>query len=246
MSYEAFRQSWGPSWLKNSGGQRWQASHGAFADVLVARWKAAVKAGFPDYAPADAMPYLQSEIGIPRAPGDSDSDYAAKLLRAWELWPFAGTPLGLLLAFEAAGYDPTQYVIVQQEYRAYGLDSNTALPPYERLIIYSLIGDRWTFDWDFTLWSRFGVLFPDSANLPAGWLAGAASPPTAITTPDKDEVNAMITMVRKWKRAAATFEWIRVCTGGAIWGWPVTLEWGAPGLFWGGATVLEWGPNLYP
>jgi hypothetical protein len=111
------------------------------------------------------------------------------------VWPFAGTPLGLLLALEAAGYEAGQVIIVQQEAHAFGLNTDTTLAPELRLVKYNLMGGRWTFGGDTTLWNRFGVLFPDHANLPTGWAAGATSPPTSLTTPSIDEVNGMIRLI---------------------------------------------------
>lgn len=244
MSYEEYRKSWGPSWLKNTTGQAWQGAHGRFNDALVARWKEAVKASFPMECPSDALPYLGSEIGIPRSPADSDDDYREKLRRAWEVWPFAGTPLGMLLAFEAAGYPAGQVVLVQQEAHGFGLDADTSLEPDQRLVTYDLAGGRWTFGGGYTLWNRFGIIFPDSTNLPGGWAAGAADPPTALTTPTKDTVNGLIRLVNKWRRSAALFQWIKVVTSGNVWGWPPDLAWGAPGLVWGG-TVVTFGPGEY-
>lgn len=244
MSFETYRKSWGPSWLKNTAGQDWQGAHGRFNDALVAQWREAVKASFPTEAPADALPYLGSEIGIPRSPADTDATYAIKLRRAWEMWPFAGTPLGLLLAFEAAGYSAGQVVLVQQEAHGFMLNGDTTLDPGDRLVTYNLLSGRWIFGGGTILWNRFGVLFPEYSNLPTGWAAGAASPPTTVTTPTLNEVNGLIRLVNKWRRSASLFQWIRVCTSGRLWGWPTTLDWADVGLVWGG-TMIEWGPGEY-
>lgn len=243
MSYEAFRKSWGPTMLKGPVGQAWQGAHGRFNDALVSLWKAGVTAGFPDECPADALPLLGAEIGIPRSPADTDDTYRAKLRRAWELWPFAGTPLGLLLALEAAGYAAGQVVIVQQEAHAFGLDTDTTKAPGERLVKYALIGGRWTFTSSAVLWNRFAVLFPDSTNLPTGW-ASAAEPPTTLTTPSLDEVNGLIRLINKWKRSAAIFMGIEIAVDGRIWGWPVTQEWGDVGATWGWH-MIKFGPSEY-
>jgi len=242
-TFETWRKSWGPSLLKGENGQAWQAAHGQLNDELVYRWKLAVASAFPMEAPADALPYLGAEVGIPRSPADSDDTYRAKLRRAWEVWPFAGTPLGMLLAFEAAGYDAGQVVLVQQQAHGFSLNTNTALAPGARLVKYDLAGGRWDFDGTWTLWNRFGVLFPDSSNLPTGWAAGAVSPPTTISTPTLGEVNGIIQLIGKWKRAATLPQWIRVCTSGGMWGWPPDQAWGDPGLVWGG-TVVQWSATV--
>jgi hypothetical protein len=239
--FERYRQSWGPSWMKDPGGLAWSAAHGQFNDELVLRWKQAVAASFPMDCPADALPYLGSEIGIPRSPADSDDDYRVKLRRAWELWPFAGTPLGMLLAFESAGYPAGQVVLVQQQAHGFSLNADTSLAPGSRLVKYDLAGGRWDFDGTFTLWNRFGVLFPYPDNLPTGWDM-ATAPPTTITTPTIDTVNGLIRLVNKWKRAATHFMWIKVLNEGAMWGWPPDQVWG--GFNWGG-TVTTFGPGEY-
>jgi len=242
MSYESFRKSWGPSWLQQPGGQDWQAAHGRFADKLVSQVKSAVLSQFPGLCPSDALPYLGNEIGIPRSPAGTDESYGEKLQRAWEVWPFAGTPLGILLAFEAAGYPAGQVVVVQQESHGFGLNADTSLAPEERLVIYGLISDRWTFTDSSTLWNRFGVLFHDPNNLPSGW-ASAVSPPTTSSTPTLDTVNGLIRLVNKWKRAASIFQWIKVVTvDDGVWGWPLDDEWGDG--TWGGG-VVTFGPSEY-
>lgn len=243
MSYESFRQSWGPTWLKSAGGQVWQGAHGRFADKLVAQAKAAVLAQFPEVCPSDALPYLGSEIGIPRSPADTDASYGEKLRRAWDVWPFAGTPLGLLLAFEAAGYPAGQVIVVQQEANAFGLNTNTSLDSDQRLIVYDLPAGWWTFGGGRTMWNRFAVIFPDPNNLPTGWAAGAAAPPTGSTSPTLGEVNGMIRLVQKWKRAGSIFMGITICTQGQLVGWPLRNV-NDGGTVGPGSAVLL-GPNLY-
>lgn len=244
MSFETWRKQWGPTWLRGPNGTEWQAAHGRLADALALRMKQGVKAAFPEECPADALPYLGSEIGIPRSPADTDSTYGEKLRRAWDVWPFAGTPLGMLLAFEAAGYPAGQVVLVQQQAHGFSLDTDTTLAPDQRLVQYNLAGGSWDFDGTTTQWNRFGVLFPDPGNLPTGWTS-ATSPPTSLTTPTIYEINGLIRLVNKWRRSAAKFKGIRVVTSGHVWGWPVDMKWGDPGLVWGG-TVVQFGPSEYP
>lgn len=243
MSYESYRQSRGPSWMKGEFGQAWSAAHGQLADALVALWKESAKSAFPDECPADALEYLGSEIQIPRSPADTDATYGEKLRRAWEVWPFAGTPLGLLLALEAAGYSAGQVILAQQEAHLFTLSSTAGLAAEDRLLQYDTMGGRWSFGGGIVLWNRFGVIFPDSTNLPSGW--APVSPPTGATVPTKNEINGIIRLVNKWRRSAALFQYIRVCTAGDIWGFPVSQVWGDAGLVWGG-TVVEFGPAEYP
>lgn len=242
-TYEEWRKRWGGGFLAGEGSQDWQGAHGRLADALVAQWRAATKSAFPELAPSDALPVIGAELGIPRSPFDTDTQYALKLRRAWEVWPFAGTPLGLLLALEAAGYPAGMVTLVQQEAHAFQLGAAT-LATDQRLVQLSLSGGRWTFSGSPVLWNRFGVLFGDSANLPAGWAAGAVSPPTGATNPTLNEVNGIIRLVNKWRRSAAIFQWVKVVTAGHYWG-QIGLNWGAGGLTWGGSTVVTFGPGEY-
>lgn len=256
MSYRTYQTTNGPPWMLGSIGLPWQASLGSVKDTLAGSLRTAIKYRFPSYADSEALGAIGADRLLERAPGESDADYAARLRGAWDAWARAGTPLGLLLAFEV--YFPgIPIALVQQAGWAYTLDTNTTLAPESRLILSELgpiLGEPgWWFDANGGLppsegfWSRFGVLFYDSADLPTGWAAGAVSPPTSVSTPTLNTVNSMIRLVQLWKPAKATCEWIKVVTsGGGVWGYPPTDTWGMPGDVWGGDAVVTWnGQTLY-
>ncbi len=55
-------------------------------------------------APSDALPIIGLERGLPRGISEPDSQYRARLTAAWDAWTWAGTPYGMLRAFQLAGY----------------------------------------------------------------------------------------------------------------------------------------------
>lgn len=254
MSYRSYQTTNGPPWMLGPQGIKWQAGLGDIKDKLLGSLRTAIKYRFPTYAKDDPSGQALALIGadrlLDRAPGESDDDYAARLRMAWEAWQRAGTPLGLLLAIEVF-YPTATFLLVQQAKWAYSLDPDTSLAPEDRLELDQLGDIRgepgWWFDNNAGLppsegfWSRFGLLFPDSAALPAGWgPIPTVSPPGPTTDPTTDEVNQLIRLVQLWKPAKATCEWIKVVTAGNIWGMPPSLQWGAAGLNWGSSTVVTW------
>jgi hypothetical protein len=104
VSYRAWRMSLVPTTHQRPTGQAFQGALGDVEDALIDRAKQAVKARFPLLAPPDALTALGVERQLPQGPGESTAAYAARLQGAWLLWPWAGTPYGLLRAFWDAGY----------------------------------------------------------------------------------------------------------------------------------------------
>lgn len=255
INYSQYMQSLAPAWLRGTFGELWNADHGELVDDWVDRLKQSVKARFAGVCPEDALEYIGSERGLPRGPSETTAAYRLRLLDAWNTWLWAGTPLGILVAIENL-YPGIEVHAIPQAGSAFSLNSDTTITPIEDRIVLTTLADfrgepGWKFDDNSGLppsqgfWSRFCILFPDSAGLPAGWAAGAVSPPTGVSTPTKAEVNTLIRTVNKWKPAKATFVSIIVVTSGNVYGWPPTLAWGDPGLVWGGTSVI-WNGTEYP
>ena len=74
----------------------------------------------PQYADAEVLPFIGSERQLAQGPGESNTDYAERLIYWLNVWGFAGRPLGLLLALHYAGFDFV--VFVQQNGRWYQLN----------------------------------------------------------------------------------------------------------------------------
>jgi hypothetical protein len=220
VSYRAWRCSLVPTTHQRPTGQAFQGALGDVEDALIDRAKQAVKARFPLLAPPDALTALGVERQLPQGPGESTTAYAARLQGAWLLWPWAGTPYGLLRAFADAGY-PNVVLAQPRGARQFTLDANGAL------VISSGVASADPF------WSKFTVLFP--APLPAAW-AGVVP---AITSTDAAYI---FDTIRRWKPGHATWDRIIFQTSGKVWGFPVSQVWGAATGTWGGTETI-WLPS---
>lgn len=163
-TYQRSRVTLAPAFLQERFGAAHQAAIGLVQDYLVDRAKQSVKARMPLLAPADALRVLGNERGIPRGPSESDAQYATRLQGAWDAWPWAGTPFGLLTQLKAAGF-PAE-IRIQNAVRYY-LDVNGALVVEAR-------PNEWLIDTvGSTFWSRFVVVIDGTIYL--AYLAGVAS-----------------------------------------------------------------------
>jgi hypothetical protein len=162
-SYKDFLEAIAPSWLLNPRGRRWVRALGDGPDSQLTRVKEAVLARMPLLAPEDALAALGNERVIPRGGSETAANYAARIAAAWDTWPWAGTPYGMLRAFWAGGYTNVKLEIAHG--KQFSLDANGAL------VTTALPGGSWEFDPLGTFWSKFLVLF--TAPLPAGWSLSA-------------------------------------------------------------------------
>jgi len=248
-SFAQYQPSILPAWLQNQAGLDWAGVLGNLKDMVSNAARGAAVVGMP-YAggPSDALVAIGFERQLQRGISESDAAYAERLRLAWDAWKRAGSALGILLQLEVL-YPGIPIVIVQQAHRAYYLNPNTSLDPFDRLVVVPLT-NGWRFDANGGLplsegfWSRFGVIFP--GPLPPTWTS-IVSPPTTVSDPDVNEVNGIINVINKWKPAKATAKWIKVIPSGALmWGWPPSQLWGGGGLVWGGsASVVTWNVTPY-
>lgn len=206
-----------PPWLRSAVGEAFQRGIGDVKDSLLARAKEAVKARFPLIAPSDALHQTGGERQLPRAPGETDATYATRVRGAWDVWPWAGTAYGTLVALRDAGYPGVSLIISKG--MEYALDSGTG-----ELIINDL--GYATFD---SYWSRFWVYFSPAA-FPSGW---AGTPPSVSS----NEGKFILGLVKKWKSAHARFDRVVFQGTGAMWG---TVPWGS--VTWGGTNTIWEGP----
>lgn len=94
-----------PTWLQGPGGTAMTTVIGSELDRATDLVRQAVQARFPELAPLDGLKKLGEERGIPKADWETDGDYAAYLVRAWDAWEGtdaagggAGTPVSILIA----------------------------------------------------------------------------------------------------------------------------------------------------
>lgn len=240
-------------------------SYGTVIDDQIELTKEAVKARMPEECPSDALPYIGNERGLIQGGtvgsfSESDADFGLRLREAWDVWPYAGTPLSLLLQlYYTLGIDNA--VIVQQNGLFFTLGAVPEFPPLTDYLNYSTTAALetdlppdptrtgfpwfaqtipagnpwWLFDNKTDLCNRFVVIFP--APLPASW-TDVQNPPTSTSAPTISEVNAIRGMIQQWRNAEAQCVGIIVQTDGLIWGYPTTQVWGAGTGDWGGETVV--------
>lgn len=239
MPFRTWLQPGTPTWLQGLWGARWLQSLGQVKDEWADKLKQAIKVRLPGLAPLDALPYIGSERGLPQAPGEDPAVYAERLRTAWDTWPLAGTPLGLLRILAIAGYYP---IAVQNKGYYYSVSSTTSpvvATPLSIDVVYG--GSYFRLDQDDgSNWSRFLLVFP-TANIPSSW-TNIQQTLTGATSPTVTEVNAIRSLVAQWKPAKATFVEIVVITSGKLYGYPVRLY--GDGGTYGPSTSVVWGPDL--
>lgn len=109
MSYEEYQTRLMPTWLQGAKAQSFNESLGASKDALIRKLVAALSIASIKYGDDEALSYIGRERGIERVAGESLEGFRQRLLTAWDFWRWAGTVKGLLLAFEAAGYQVEIY-----------------------------------------------------------------------------------------------------------------------------------------
>lgn len=159
-----------PPWLLDAYGSAWARATGGVKDGLAALLKERVAARMPirpgaselaPHAPTGALDATGRDRLMPRAIGEQDTGYAARLADAWTIHADGGTPRGALRALAAAGYPEAMLVIRSQ--RLYKLDADG------ELVVEMLPAGSWCFEPEpQAFWSRYAILF-HWENLPPAW-----------------------------------------------------------------------------
>jgi len=225
-TFKEFMVDTAPSWLGQSRGEAWMRGLGDGKDAALAALKEAVKMRFLRYSSTDALAEVGLERQLQRSILDTDETYRERLLNAWELWPWAGTPYGVLGALFDQGYTNAQLVIAKG-------------------VVFSMNGSRELVTSTYTpgaftfgstpYWSKFILYFP--APQIARWVSGG------VPANGSDEALAVIALVKKWKSAHSYFDRAVIQATGKTWGLPVTQVWGAGTGVWGGTQVTWTVPN---
>jgi hypothetical protein len=226
MAYAEWLATQGPSWILDPVGKALARTTGAAYDAQRDRILQGVLARFPTAgqldtdptsstfgqlltAPTDALDEIGADRELRRGPGESDAAYAARLLAAWDIWPFAGSHYGVLRALKIAGY--VGAITLQDNGRWAKLTGSAGT--IADLTIGSLMtcADRagsppgWTFDGRTTFYSRMGIVFEaTAANLES--VSGQAI------------LNAI---VNEWRPAGTAFVGTWVILAGNLLGWPL-------------------------
>lgn len=179
MSYVRYRlDRLTPPWLLDAVGAAWQRVLGEAQDALIEAAKAAALAGYPEHAPADALPVIGDERRIERGPGESEDSYRERLRTSFEAWVWSGTKRGLLAAFHAAGF-PLVETITNREW--------DPAPP----------------DGDVDRWARFWLVIGQPHGMqPLAWDDGWDWDDTGLTydsTATPEDIERLKRLIRTWQ-----------------------------------------------
>jgi hypothetical protein len=217
ITWKDYQEETAPPWLRAGSGRAWLRALGDMKDKAEERLKDAVKARLPDLAPADAVARIASERQLVTGPSESSTSFRARLKAAWDAWPYAGTPLGLLRAYYYAGY--SNVALLTQMGQTHTLDGSLNLVTVSG--VDHEIGP---------FWNTYRIVF--FSPLPSSW---SPTPPGNTS----DEVSLLRTIARRWQAGHANLDAI-LAVNGPVWGYPASQTWGAAGNW--GSTATIWTP----
>jgi hypothetical protein len=165
-----FRTVWKwlvPSWLQEGEGELIQYTQGLVNDAFAERCRQTVWLMLPSLAPADALPRIALDRGLPRGLFEPEASYRQRLI-AWR-YPkghrVRGSALALLEQVSIA-LRGTAYVTIDQRGTRYDL----ATAPSTKGV---------TWDWDGAAltpnWARYWVIVKSAGTLPTTWDEGEAA-----------------------------------------------------------------------
>lgn len=218
IKFKDYQQSLAPGWLRQLRGGLWLAAIGQAKDALEYGVRSAIYERFPDYASWDALPRLGGERQFDRGVTETESQFRTRIKGAWDLWPKAGTPDGILTALNYAGY--LHVYLISSNGETWTRDAGTGVVTLTRQSAGYTFSKGW--------WNEFHVIFETA--LPASWVP---TPPAN----GSNEVNNIRRILNLWKPAKALLNGMTVIQTGNVWGWPVGRLWGDPGITWGGTAV---------
>ncbi len=217
MSFFELFQRLLPSWLRTDDGGDVAASLSLLADDFEARARLALISRFPAYAPDDAaLAAIGRDRRIVRGINEPAAAYAARLARAFTDHKTRGNPYALLTQLQAYLQAPCVVRTVDRRGNWYSIDADG---------LRSSSIDTANWDWDGTPaspdWARFWVvIYPVDGTTPwavsgdwgdaALWGAGVwGNDDTTIgTTATPDQVASVRSIIRDWKPAGTTCEWV--------------------------------------
>lgn len=234
--YEEYHLALHPPPLRRPYGELWARAHGAFQDNHEEAAKQAVKARFVEVCPPDALEYHASERSLERMPADTEAEWRARLLNAWELWKWAGTKKGVIDAVKLTGLENVEikeYWDWPDPIVGFQIAHTFADPATHILYIGGPSTDKW---------AKFWVII----DQPHPWETdGTWGDPgvygdggTWGSTATQEETHRLRRMVQQWKPAHAWCVNIIIILSGELWGDPVGV-WGDPGTWGGEAIYLE-------
>ena len=103
--YRDYQPALHPTALAGPYGTAWGASQGTMKDRVVTLAADAVDTGLVLRAPDDALPLLGADVALEQYPTEEADEYRARILAAWDVWPWAGTRTALELVIVQLGYE---------------------------------------------------------------------------------------------------------------------------------------------
>ena len=221
-----------PGWLQTPKNKAWLRASGDLKDSLAERCKQAVKVRFARLAPRDGLDQLGGERQIERGPKETNAAFAERVVDAWNLWHWAGTAQGVLLALRDVGYPAALLEIVNGN--QFGLDTKGALD------IQALPNGSWSCDATPDFWSKFAVVFPHN---PWGKHRVSGGVDWVRPTADDPRIEQIRRLVARWKSAHSTCSDIAVINVGRTWDYPHKgRTWANQGGTWSGNDVMHFAP----
>jgi hypothetical protein len=93
--YATYQPSLHPTALAGPYGLSWGRSQGTMKDRVITLATDALDAGLVLRCPDDALPLLGADVALEQLPSETSTSYRARILGAWDTWPWAGTRTGL-------------------------------------------------------------------------------------------------------------------------------------------------------
>jgi hypothetical protein len=207
---EAIKRFLPMRWAQGPKAQRFLHAIGLHVDAVAEQATEGMRARFPQYAPSDALAYIGKDRSIVRGPGETDEEYAARLLRWIDDQRIAGSAnsvmqqvRGYLRSITSLTQSPPRMRLVNSTgtfqtlnsdgtfetyHGTWDWDGNSALPVRAWLIIYSIGGSPWN---DEGLWGDGNTFWGDGGT----WGTDATL----------DHVAAIRAIVATWKGAGTLY-----------------------------------------
>jgi hypothetical protein len=262
-SYVDWQLSLQIPWLVNNPvGAAYANVFGSQLDNQTTIWEQVIKSSMPLEAPPDALPIIAQTRNLIQGPTETEEHFRVRLQNIWQVAPFYGTGLGMLLQLAYQGYtDGYDAYMISSPGLVLSLndplnEASANFPADQLNIQYAMenpaAGDGYYFSmpirswlhpipvnfWNWSTSNPFGVQQNNRFVLlfnapPSVWSGGV---------PSQSQLNIIQSIVDTWKPARAIFEGIIVKTGGKLWGWPLNNTWGTG--TWGG-TVSYYLSDIY-
>lgn len=204
-----------PAWLIDEEGELVHGSLGTLKDEFVDRLVQGLYARYPEFAPPDALAYLGRDRKIVRGINEPAESYAVRLMRWLDDHRTRGNAFALM--DQLAAY-------CQADVRIRTVDSSGNWYTRERDGSRSWLLDQGNWNWDnasSAQWARFWVIIyptaagepwaPMSPNIgdPGPWEDNIGTPGYTVgTTATPEQVASVRAIIREWKPAGTTCEWI--------------------------------------